>query len=113
MADKNQEVEKRYTINLDDNGKLESILVEEERGFGRWLYKREPKGMELPLTDAIFEETTEVYLDYGGFLAAEEVYNNLKVQDEYYANLMKKVYKQYLKRYVFESSLHQDAFWRD
>ena len=110
MVDKNQEVVKSYTVEFDDNDMLTSILVEEEGGFGRWLYKRNPQGMELPLTDTIFEETVEVFLDNGIF-EANNMYENLRVHDEYYAKLMKKFYKKYLKKYVLTSSLHQDAFW--
>ena len=112
MVDKNQEVVKSYTVEFDDNDMLTSILVEEEGGFGRWLYKRNPQGMELPMTDAIFEETAEVFFNNGIF-ETNDMYERLRNHDEYYANLMKKVYKNYLKRYVLTSSLHKDAFWGD
>ena len=110
MANKNQEVTKRYTVKFDDNGMLESILEEEEGGFGRWLYKRTPKGMELPLTDDVFEETVKKYLN-DGICAANELYKILRRNDEYYADLMVRAYKMYVKLYVLNSNLHQDAFW--
>ena len=113
MADYNREVKKRYTIVYDDNDMwLISILVEEVDGFGRWLYKRNPQGMELQLTDAIFEETVNVALDNGIF-EANQIYEKLRKHDKYYASLMRKVYKKYLQEYVFVSSLHYDAFWGD
>jgi len=112
MADKNREVMKRYTVELDDNGMLESILVEEYEGFGRWLYKRNPKGMELCLTDAFFEETIWEFLDNGIF-EADDLYVNLRAHDQYYANLMKKVFKKFFKKYTDESSLLRDALWGD
>ena len=111
MAKENQEVTKLYSVNFEDNGMLESVLVEEEEGFGRWMYKRTPKGMELPLTDDIFEETVEAFLNDGGILEANELYKILRKQDEYYADLMLKAYKTYIKVYVLGSNLHQDAFW--
>ena len=111
MADYTQEVTKCYTVNFSDDGMLESILVEEDGGFGRWMYKRTPKGMELPLTDHIFEETVEAFLDDGGILEANELYKILRKQDKYYADLMLKAYKTYIKLYVLNSNLHQDAFW--
>lgn len=111
MADNNQEVLRKYTIDFDDNGMLASILVEEGQ-FGRWLYKRNPQGMELHLTDAIFEETVEDFL-HNGIFDADALYVSLRADDEYYANLMKKVYKKYIKKYVLESSLHRDALWGD
>lgn len=110
MANNNQEVQKVYTVYLDDNGMLTSILVEEEGGIGRWMYKREAKSMELHLTDAIFEKTVEACFN-NGFCEADDLYQALKVNDEYYANLMKKVYKQYIRNHVLETSLHRDAFW--
>ena len=113
MKDKNREVNKRYTIVYDDNDMwLICILVEEVGGFGRWLYKRNPQGMELQLTDAIFEETVNVALDNGIF-EANQIYEKLRKHDKYYANLLKKVYKNYIKKYVITSSLHQDTFWGD
>ena len=112
MTDMNQEVEKCYTVELDDNGMVTSILVEQVEGVGRWLYKRNPQQMELPLTDAIFKEAAEAFIDSGIF-DADDLYVRLRAHDEYYANLMKKVYKKYLKKYVIETSLHRDAFWSD
>ena len=113
MANENRDVKKRYTIVYDDNDMwLICILVEEVGGFGRWLYKRNPQGMELQLTDAIFEEVVNAALDNGIF-EANQIYEKLRKHDKYYANLMKKSYKNYVKRCVLESSLHQDAFWGD
>jgi len=112
MADNNQEVEKCYTVEFDDNDMVTSILVEEVEGFGRWLYKRNPQGMELHLTDAIFEETVWAFLDNGIF-GADDLYVNLRAHDEYYANLMKKVFKKFFKKYTDESSLLRDALWGD
>ena len=114
MDNHNQEVRKVYTIEFDEhNGLLTSILVEEEGGFGRWLYKREPKGMELPLTDKIFEEAVEVFLDNGIFNIDELYEKLLNPGDECYAYLVRKAYKAYIKKYVFRTKLHQDAFWSD
>ena len=112
MANNNQEVEKIYTVEFDDNDMVTSILVEEVEGFGRWLYKREPKGMELPLTDAIFEETVVVFLNSDIF-EVDDMYVTLRAHDKYYANLMKKVFKKYFKKFMYESSLLRDAFFGD
>ena len=110
MANENQEFRTEHTIQFDDNGMLESILVVEVGRFGRWLYKRQPKGMELPLTDDIFEETVEAFLDKG-MVEANKLYKKLRTNDQYYADLMLKAYKTYIKLYVLNSNLHQDAFW--
>ena len=111
MEDNNREVVLIYSIELDDNGFLDSILIEEEGGVGRWLYKRNPKGMELPLTDDIFRDAIVVYIN-NGIVETDDLYVKLRVNDEYYANLMRKVYKEFLRNYVLESNLHRDAFWR-
>ena len=112
MVDNNQEVEKCYTIEFDDKGMVVSILVEEVGGFGRWLYKRNPQGMELQLTDAIFEETVEGFLKNDIF-KTDDLYVTLRAHDKYYANLMKKVFKRYFKKFMYESSLLRDAFFGD
>ena len=111
MEDNNQEVVKYYTVEFADNGMVASILVEEGK-FGRWLYKREPEGMELPLTDAIFEETVNAFFENDIF-QADDLYVSLRAHDEYYANLMKKVFKKYFKKFMYESSLLRDALWGD
>ena len=112
MEDNNQEVVLIYSIELDDNGMLDSILVEEEGGTGRWLYKRFPEGTELPLSDEIFREAILVYLNDGIF-ETDNLYVTLRVHDEYYADLMRKVYKEIIRLYVRESSLLADAFFKD
>lgn len=112
MEDNNQEVVLIYSIELDDNGFLDSVLIEEEGGVGRWLYKRNPKGMELPLTDAIFRDAIVVYIN-DGIVETDDLYVTLRANDEYYANLMRKVYKEFLRSYVQGSSLLADAFLKD
>lgn len=99
-----------YTFEIDDNGMLNSILVEVEGTFRRSLYKRNPAGMELALTDDIFDEAVNAIFDKG-IVYTEDLYREIRDADEYYATLMRKAYKNYLRAIVLKTSIHQDAFW--
>ena len=101
---------RNFTFEIDDDGMLFSILVEVEGTFRRCLYKRNPAGMELALTDNIFEEAVNAIFD-NGIVETEELYREISGTDEYYANLMRKAYKKYLKTTVLNTSIHQDTFW--
>ena len=36
-----QQIRKDYTIEIDENGMLTSVSIEEINGMGRWVYKRD------------------------------------------------------------------------
>ena len=99
-----------YTVNLDADGKVESILLEVENSYCRELYKRNPRQHELRLTDEVFEEAMETVCD-NGILSLEELYARICDTDEYYTELLIKSYKNYLKKVVFNTKIHKDAFW--
>lgn len=59
------------------------------------------------------QEVVKIYtidFDDNGIFEADDFYVSLRAHDKYYANLMKKVFKKYIKKYVDYSSLLRDAF---
>ena len=105
-----KENRQHYTVEVKD-GKVTSILVEREGDkYYRELYKRYPVGMELPLTEVLFEHYVRALCDEG-IMKLEEFYCTICNTDPHYAEIVKKVYKKYIKSVIFKTRIHQDAFW--
>jgi len=105
-----QQIRKEYSIEIGENGILTSITVEEINGTGRWVYKRNPRMMEVPITDAIFQETMMVMLFENGINALDKLYVDLCTCDTEYAQKLKKFFKVFLKKCA-KSVVGQDALW--
>ena len=100
---------RNYTIAVDENGKIFGLLLKIERSCRRDIYKREPEGFELQLTDEIFEEAAMTgYRD--NLLSMDEVYSWICKTDEHYAILMREAFKKYSESVVFETHIYQDVF---
>lgn len=75
--------------------------------------RRDPADKELLLTDEIFEEAVWDSINDTGIWTVEVLYGKIRDTDKHYASLMRKVYKEYLRKTVFDMKIHQDAFWSE
>ena len=105
-----QQIRKDYTIDIDEYGKMESITVEEINGMGRMVYKRNPRMMELPITEDILKEALMAVLFENGLNVLEQLYVDLRMYDPEYAQKSRKIFKDFLKKCA-KSTIGQDALW--